>query len=160
MTPAQRRAREDRASAQRAQTGRSAPARPESSAPSQARYAHGSGPLQSRIWRDKIIPMVIRKDAGICHACRAMGCQGTGADSADHHPVPASECEARGIDWFDNSNLRAIHFKACPFCGVKCNTVKGSGSMDAFRIKWETQTGRQASSQVSSASDTQEGREW
>lgn len=105
------------------------------------------------------MPSVLRRDAGICHACRAMGCQGTGADSADHDPVPRSECEARGIDLYDMANLKAIHHKACPYCGVKCNQVKHNGSMASFRIKWETHTGRKSSGQAARA-DEPEGRDF
>lgn len=109
------------------------------------------------MWREKIVPMVLRRDQGVCHACRAMGCQATGADSADHDPVPRSECEARGISVFDSANLKAAHFKPCPWCGVKCQIVKFNGSMDAFKIKWEKATGRKAEAARPSAP---EGREF
>jgi hypothetical protein len=111
-----------------------------------------------RVWRERIVPAVIRRDMGICHACRAMGCQGTGANSADHDPVPRSECEARGIDVYDMSNLKAIHHGDCPFCGVNCNRVKFNGSMESFRLKWEARTGRKAAGQASSSEP--EGREF
>lgn len=104
------------------------------------------------------MPAVLRRDMGICHACRAMGCQATGADSADHDPVPRSECEARGVDVYDMSNLKAIHHKPCPWCGVRCNQVKFNGSMDAFRLKWEAKSGRK-SSQAARA-DGPEGRDF
>jgi hypothetical protein len=74
-----------------------------------------------------------------------MGCEATGADSADHHPVPRSECEAAGISLYALTNLRAIHGKQpCAHCGVNCNRLKGAGSMAAFRLKWERRTGNTA----------------
>lgn len=111
-----------------------------------------------RTWRERIIPAVLRRDMGICHACRAMGCQATGADSADHDPVPRSECEARGINVYDMSNLKAIHHKACPWCGVKCNQIKFNGTMAAFKLKWERASGQRAT--TTSTSSGPEGREF
>jgi hypothetical protein len=159
MTPAQKRAREARAHENRVQAGRADP-KQDSSAPTQARSSsRGKNPLKSRIWSERIIPAVIRDDAGICHACYAMGCLATGADSADHHPVPLVACEARGIDPLARSNLRAIHHKPCPWCNVRCNVVKRDQDMDVFRLKWEKLTGRTAVAPGSST-PSEEGREW
>jgi hypothetical protein len=89
-----------------------------------------------------------------------MGCPAWGADSADHDPVPRSECEARGISLYDMSNLKPIHHRKCKFCGVACNRTKAAGSMAAFRIKWERITGRTADYHVVQAvAPEAEGRE-
>jgi hypothetical protein len=157
MTPAQKRAREARAAAARAQSGRAEP-KQDSSAPSQR--PRRSRALHSRIWSEKIIPAVLRRDCGICHACYAMGCQATGADSADHDPVPLSACEARGIQPFDMSNLKAIHHKKCQWCGVACNVVKGNLDLGVFKVEWERITGRQAVDPMSSPSPADDPDRW
>jgi hypothetical protein len=135
MTPDQKKARAARAKANREHT------RPEDDPP-EARTARRT-PLKTDQWA-RTVKFVVSRDAGLCHACRAMGCQGTGADSADHDPVPRSECAAQGVDLYDLSNLKAIHHKPCQWCGVRCNVVKASGSMAAFKLKWEEATGRKA----------------
>jgi hypothetical protein len=109
-------------------------------------------------WRN-VRKRVIQRDQGICHLCRAMGCHATCADSADHDPIPYSECEARGINPLDMSNIKAAHFKPCPWCGVKCQKLKFNGSIDAFRIKWEKATGRKAVNPLDREIEP-EGREW
>jgi hypothetical protein len=134
MTPDQKKARAARAAANREHT-RPAEDTPEVKTPRRT-------PLKTDQW-ERTKKFVIQRDAGLCHACRAMGCQGTGADSADHDPVPRSECAAAGVSLYDLGNLKAIHIK-CPWCGVKCNQVKAAGSMAAFRLKWEEATGRKA----------------
>jgi hypothetical protein len=116
--------------------------------------------VQTRLWRERITPAVLRRDMGVCHACRSCGCPATGADSADHDPVPRSECEARGISVLDLSNLKACHFKPCPHCGVRCQTTKFNGSLDAFRIKWEKITGRKAQRPGADEGFAPEGREF
>jgi hypothetical protein len=135
VTPDQKAARARRAKANREHT------RPDESAP-EVKTPRRT-PLQTDRW-ERTKRFVIQRDAGLCHACRAMGCQGTGADSADHDPVPRSECAAAGVDLYDLSNLKAIHHKPCKWCGVVCNRLKASGSMAAFRLKWEEATGRKA----------------
>lgn len=121
---------------------------------------HGRRPQLKSDWWERAKYQVIQRDMGICHACRAMGCQATGADSADHDPVPRSECEARGISPYDMSNLKAIHFGECPFCHVACNRVKAAGSMAAFRIKWERKTGRVAKPPSQPVAPAEEGRDF
>src|ERR1700761_4724255 len=86
-------------------------------------------PLKSDWWK-RTTNLVIERDRGLCHLCRSCGCQGTGAESADHDPVPRSECEVRGISPYDPSNLKAAHFKPCPWCGVACQRLKGAGSLE------------------------------
>lgn len=115
---------------------------------------------RSRAW-ERLTQQILARDAWLCFACRAMGCPGTGADGLDHTPVPYSECEARNVNPMDPRNLRAIHTKQpCQFCGVKCNSTKAAGSMEAFRIKWEKKTGRKAAPLSEPVAPAEEGRDW
>jgi hypothetical protein len=116
-------------------------------------------PLKSDWW-SRAVKAVVQRDMGRCHACAAVGCLNPWqAESADHDPVPRSECEARGISLYAMSNLKAIHHKPCPGCGVRCNIVKGNGSMEAFRIKWEKKSGLKAKPIVQPVAPEDEGRD-
>lgn len=76
-----------------------------------------------RPWQ-RVKARVIRRDGGICHLCGQPG-----ADSADHlTPV------AQGGNWYDMSNLAAVHHDN----GPRCNRVRGAGDITTARAKLTT----------------------
>lgn len=75
----------------------------------------GGGP-KGRPWRRLRSAILAQSD--VCWTCGHAG-----ADAVDH--VIA---RARGGAMLDPANLRPIHGRHCPTCGVACNSVKGKRS--------------------------------
>lgn len=73
-----------------------------------------------RRWQ-KVKARVIRRDGGICHLCG-----NAGADSADHL-TPASQLDES--DWYDMSNLAAVHHSVAPYC----NRRRGDRPIETIR---------------------------
>lgn len=111
-------------------------------------------PLSSRMWSERVVPYVLRRDHGVCHLCGHPG-----ADTADHilprslHPEVAP---------FDTSNLKAAHHKPCAQCTklagrpIRCNNIRQDRPVQWARDKIEKYTGRK----IGGDAEDQGEREW
>ena len=120
--------------------------------------------VQSRLWRERIVPGVIRRDAGICHICGHAG-----ADTADHlFPRTEMTDEQKRTMMFDPANLKAVHHKQCEVCSaralvrghgpIRCNPLRGAYSIDRVRRIINERTGQSLGESLHPGGP--EGREW
>lgn len=106
-------------------------------------------PINNKEWR-MLVRWTLRSQGTVCHLCGHGG-----ADSADH-VIPRSEDPEKT---YDAANLRPVHHKPCPACGIRCNMVRGSLSVSAAigkirRIQQKHGTGPET------AADNDDGRPW
>lgn len=120
--------------------------------------------VQDRVWRERIAPDVVRRDAGICYICLHAG-----ADTADHvFPRTEMTDEQRRRMMFDKANLKAVHHKACPICSalaeargfkpIRCNPLRGAYSVERVQRIINERTGQALGQAV--RADEPEGREF
>jgi hypothetical protein len=123
-------------------------------------------PKYGRVWRQRIVPAVLRRDARICHICGH-----SGADTADHlFPVAEMNDEQFKKLMMDPANLKAAHHKACEICSalaadrgfgpIRCNPLRGALSLDRVRRIINKRTGQHLDEGTVSQPSEPEGREF
>lgn len=82
-------------------------------------------PINNKEWRS-LVRWTLRSQGTVCHLCGHGG-----ADSADH-VIPRSEDPDKT---YDASNLRPVHHKPCPACGIRCNVARNNMGVEAAKKK-------------------------
>lgn len=122
-----------------------APAR----APAPAVTGRTDDPIHNKEWR-MLVRWTLRSQGTVCHLCNHGG-----ADSADH-VIPRAEDPGKT---YDASNLRPVHHKPCPACGIRCNMVRGSLSVTAARNKVK-RIQQQRGTEPEVTAPAEDGRPW
>lgn len=71
----------------------------------------------------RTVALVLATYGDVCHLCGH-----DAADSADH-----IEPRADGGPVWDVDNLRPVHHRPCPTCGLRCNVRRGARPVSEFR---------------------------
>jgi hypothetical protein len=122
--------------------------------------------VQDRIWRERIAPGIVRRDAGICYICGHAG-----ADTADHvFPRTEMTDAQKRTMMFDQANLKAVHHKPCAICSamaelrgygpIRCNPLRGAYSIERVRRLINERTGQCLDEGVAARPGEPEGRDW
>src|ERR1700722_1954857 len=93
---------------------------------------------------------------GHMHRCHLCDCANAPADALDHL-VPRAE---RPDLAFTASNLAPVHHKACPACGLFCNSLRGNLSVEAGRRKVQRRKTDTLGLEVHDETESTEGRTW
>ena len=123
-------------------------------------------PKYGRVWRQRIVPAVLRRDVRICHICGHPG-----ADTADHlFPVAEMNDEQFKRLMMDPANLKAAHHKPCEICSalseargngpIRCNPLRGALSLERVRRIINKRTGQHLDEGTARPGPSSEGREW